>query len=410
MLKHVACLYILILTQTALAQTELLPAPTGPHKTGRVSLHWVDDAREELETKADGDQRELMIHVFYPADPSATGERAVYVPDADAMRGPWKDDQIARIAALRAFSIENAPLPPGDEKYPVLVFSPGGGMKALTYHVLLEDLASHGWVVAAIDPPYNAKAVRLPDGRVLGNLKPDERGWPQSKNRDEFARFYTERIAHWSNDIRFVIDQLTSLDSGDGPFADRLDLEKGVGALGHSRGGQAAAAVRVIDERVKGGVNIDGTAGEHAVLPIQGPDKVGAQPLLWIQKSLPDPPADEQLARAKRTRAEYDAEIARILSTWDQELGGIAGGAIRLIVDRPGIQHIDFSDEPFWDGTLSDENRPGRLQTIADTRAWLRAFFDATVRGETQALKSLAEDSTNIDRGITVHVHGNPWQ
>ncbi|MGH9673322.1 MAG: hypothetical protein ACRD44_09080 [Bryobacteraceae bacterium] len=68
---------------------------------------------------------------------------------ADAMRGPWNDDQVARIKTMRAFSAGNAPLPSGNAKYPVVVFAPVGGMKGLTYHVLLEDLASHGWVVAA---------------------------------------------------------------------------------------------------------------------------------------------------------------------------------------------------------------------------------------------------------------------
>ncbi len=151
----------------ATAQDDVaLPALTGPHPTGRTSFHWKDASREELETKASGDKRELMVHLFFPANPKATGGRAAYVPDADAMRPPWNNAQIARITALRSFSRENAPLPSGSERYPTVIFMPGGGMKALTYHTLLEDLASHGWVVAAVDPPYNARAVRFPDGRV----------------------------------------------------------------------------------------------------------------------------------------------------------------------------------------------------------------------------------------------------
>jgi transcriptional regulator len=42
------------------AQTEvMLPAPTGPHKTGRASFHWKDSERAELETSALDDKREL---------------------------------------------------------------------------------------------------------------------------------------------------------------------------------------------------------------------------------------------------------------------------------------------------------------------------------------------------------------
>src|SRR6185503_17068438 len=60
---------------------EILPAPTGPYQTGRMSFHWKDNEREELETKATGDKRELMVHLFYPRDSAATPERAVYLPE-----------------------------------------------------------------------------------------------------------------------------------------------------------------------------------------------------------------------------------------------------------------------------------------------------------------------------------------
>jgi predicted dienelactone hydrolase len=64
----------------AQAGTDVLPAPTGPYAIGRVSFHWMDNAREELETKAAGDKRELMVHIFYPRAASVTGQPAVYLP------------------------------------------------------------------------------------------------------------------------------------------------------------------------------------------------------------------------------------------------------------------------------------------------------------------------------------------
>lgn len=410
--KCVFTLAILLLAVcSATAQTEVtLSVPTGPHPTGRMSFHWKDAARDELETKSADDKRELMVHLFYPADAKAVGNRALYVPDADAMRPPWNEAQMQRITAMRAFSIENAALPRGKARYPVIIFMPGGGMKTLTYHTLLEDLASHGWIVAAVDPPYNARAVRFPDGRVLGNLLPAERGWPQPRNPEENQRFYQERIVHWARDVSFVIDQLTSLDRGKGPFAKQLDLQRGVGVFGHSRGGQAAATVRLLDNRVRGGINLDGTAGEFAVIPAKAGDTaVGSQPFLWIQKTLPAPPTDEQLQRARRTRAEYDAEIQKMMGSWQRQLSAITGGALRVYMIRPGIQHIDFSDEPFWDGTMTSANRPGRLQTIADTRAWVRTFFDGTVRGDWAKLKQLATETSKSQPEITVQVFGKLW-
>lgn len=197
------------------------------------------------------------------------------------MRGLWNDAQLARISAMRTHSFENAPLPRGKARYPIVFFSPGGGMKALTYHMLLEDLASHGWIVAAVDPPHNARAMRFPDRRVLGNLPPAERGWPQPRNPEENQRFYKERIVHWARDISFVIDQLAALDKGKGQFAQRLDLQRGLGVFGHSRGGQAAATVRILDRRVRGGINIDGMFGDYAVIPATEDDNaIGASPFL----------------------------------------------------------------------------------------------------------------------------------
>ncbi|MFN0207607.1 MAG: alpha/beta hydrolase family protein [Planctomycetota bacterium] len=386
---------------------ELFPLPTGPHKTGRVSFHWIDKNRPELETRAPDDKRELMVHVFYPANSSTSGVRATYLPDADAMNAVWNREQLARIASTRAFSCENADVLRGKEKFPVVVFAPGGGMKGLTYHTLFEDLASHGWVVAVLDPPYNAHAVRFPDGRVLGNLAQSERTWPQARNPMEEKQYYLERLRHWSADISFVIDQLTVLNNGNSLFTQRLDFQRGVGVFGHSRGGQAAGAVRLLDERVRSGINLDGNIGDGPIQPVKGEGVYGSQPFLWIQKTLGEPPTDAQLKKMGRTRAEFDAEGERIIKGWHTRLATVSGGAMRVYIERPGIKHVDFSDEPFWDGSMTADALPGKLKTVADTRSWVRAFFDGTVRGEWADLKRLASSKTQPH--ITVHVFGKMW-
>ncbi len=344
-----------------------------------MSFHWKEAERAELETSAPEDKRELMAHLFYPADPKSSGARAPYIPDAEEMRPPWSEAQLGRITALRAFSQENAAPTNGTARYPVVIFAPGGGMKALTYHVLLEDLASHGWVVAAIDPPYNARAVRFPDGRVLGNLQPAERGWPQPRNREENQRFYQERIVHWSRDISFVIDQLLALDKGKGPFAGRLDIQRGVGVFGHSRGGQAAGTARLLDGRVRGAINIDGTQGENSFQPVKGENVSGDQPFLWIQASLPPPPTDEQLQRA-HGHAPSTTPRSADHGDLEQKVGRSERRRDACVHRSARITHIDFSDEVFWDGSMTPETRPWQTQnhcghTRLDARLlrWRRA-------------------------------------
>lgn len=121
--------------------------------------------RKQENSSADGHPQQTHFKDFsncpFLSADKAAGAQAIYIPHAD---GPWNDAQLARITALRAFSIENDALPCGKARYPVILFTPGGGVKALTYHTLFEDLASHRWVFAAIDPPYNARAVRCPIG------------------------------------------------------------------------------------------------------------------------------------------------------------------------------------------------------------------------------------------------------
>jgi hypothetical protein len=323
-----------------------------------------------LETKATGDKRELMVHIFYPRDTSATAERAVYLPDADVLRGKWKDATLTRISAMRSFSHENAPVANGTERYPMAIFSPGFGMKALMNQSLVEDLASHGWVVAALDPPYNTP-VRFPDGRVLGNLKPAEQGLPRPsfKNPDieRIKQWECELITHWSRDVSFVIDQLTALDNGSGPFARHLDLQHGVGVFGHSFGGNMAGTVRLLDTRVRAAINLDGWGGDGPYTMVKGFD-VGAQPFLWV------------LRTGSKGENWYP----------DRLLQPIAGGAVRVVLNRPGFTHGDFSDEGFWGGTNTPATRAAKLKGIAEVREWVRTFFDATVRGDWAGLKRLS--------------------
>ncbi|MCC6242738.1 MAG: hypothetical protein IT353_07840 [Gemmatimonadaceae bacterium] len=107
------------------------PPPTGAYEMGRVSFHWKDTARDELETKTAADKRELMVHVFYPREPGITAQRAEYLPDAEVLHGLWSEAFAARIRAMRSYSYVSAPIAKEARRYPVAVFLPGGGMKAL---------------------------------------------------------------------------------------------------------------------------------------------------------------------------------------------------------------------------------------------------------------------------------------
>jgi predicted dienelactone hydrolase len=120
------------------------------------------------------DHRELMVQIWYPAKENRSSTRAPWMQDADA-----KASALARLLfhvpeftlGHLNYSITNAipsaPVADGESSYPLLIFLHGflGIRQMNTYQV--EELVSHGYIVAGIDQPYAAAAVVFPDGRQV---------------------------------------------------------------------------------------------------------------------------------------------------------------------------------------------------------------------------------------------------
>jgi platelet-activating factor acetylhydrolase isoform II len=379
-----------------------LPMPTGRYGVGRAAFHWVDEARPELETRAPDDRREVLVYVFYPSEVRQTAVIAPYIPDADVMREVWRDELTDRLKRMRAHSREGVALARSRERFPVAIFAPGGGVKTLAYTTLLEDLASHGYVVAAIEPPYNAPAMQFPGGKTIGRLTQAERGWEQPRNRDEFVRIYQEQVGHWARDMSFVLDRLTALDKAAGFFSRRLDLGR-VGAFGHSRGGQVSGTVRLLDARFRGGVNIDGSDSGRSYQPISGNDG-GKQPFLWIEKH-PRQPTQQQLRQAGLTGAQWKD----ILEDGDRLLRNVSGGAMRVTIARLENSHMDFSDNPYWDASTPPQVRAGKLRTMAITRDYVRAFFEGCLKGQWDGLRKLGAEAGKTYPDVSIQRFGEMW-
>ncbi|MFJ6776096.1 alpha/beta hydrolase family protein, partial [Kitasatospora sp. NPDC091257] len=127
---------------------------------------------------------------------------------------------------------------------PLLLLGHGrkGGRSNCT--ALAEELAAHGYLVAAVDHTYDAAAVEFPDGRlVLSVLPEDPPDWDAAERQEIAARV---------GDLRFVIGELTGRRL---PF--RIDEER-IGVLGHSMGGAAAAEALRQDRRLRIGLDLDG--------------------------------------------------------------------------------------------------------------------------------------------------------
>ena len=93
------------------------------------------------------------------------------------------------VVAARTNSVPDAPVASGKKRFPVVLFTPGGGVGRWTNIAWAEELASHGYVVAALDHPYDTATVQFADGRrFTGRSTPSATtakpsGWSRSWRR-----------------------------------------------------------------------------------------------------------------------------------------------------------------------------------------------------------------------------------
>lgn len=193
------------------------PFRRGEFPVGVRTLHTRDAARDRV----------FPCEIWYPAAESQAGKETRPETQDAYIQPPhnWQRRQLAvRDAQARSGSA------------PLIVFShhSGGRRRSATY--LATHLASHGYLVAALDHSETVASELMP--------RQDETE-VQKKVRAEAW------IANRVPDIRFLLDFLVSesaLDSGLRPDPDRI------GIAGHSLGGWTALAATEADRRIRAAV------------------------------------------------------------------------------------------------------------------------------------------------------------
>jgi dienelactone hydrolase len=329
--------------------TIALPALPGRYQVGTVTQELIDPTR--LDPFAPVKQnRALMVQLWYPATQVRDAPYAPYMPPATAAYEENESGLPAGIlATIGTHAQVRVPVIHRPGGWPVVLFSPGSGTSRTLYTTLVEDLASQGFVVVAIDHPYDADVVEFPGGRlVLGDLPPD------SVDTNTFA------VQVRAQDTNFVVNQLAAFDAGDfgSTLRGTLDLRR-IGMFGHSMGGATAAAAMLTDRRITAGVDLDGTF--YGPVLQAGLDR----PFLLMSSGLHDRTSDD---------------------TWAQLWSHLRGWHRDLKLDGSG--HLSYSDV----GVLADplhlrglyppEELPYALGTIDGVRAadieqtYLTAYFD----------------------------------
>ena len=229
-----------------------LPWPTGSYNVG-TKTHLLKDTSRRYNN---GTSRPLLVRIYYPSV-NIQKEYPSYLSDTMHLykekivrtyNAPPED--LAYLDEIRDRAMPDAPIDTKNDPFPVLFFSHGFCMAAQLYSSLIEEMASHGYVVVAINHTDACWPVMFPDGSCpailteLANIFSD-------KERSCMQTFDMTQET-WIKDIAFVLEWLHNHS-----LTKLLDLSR-MGIFGHSFGGSTATqAARQYDD-FKAMANLDG--------------------------------------------------------------------------------------------------------------------------------------------------------
>lgn len=320
------------------ADLELI-APTGEFAVGVSWQYLVDSDRPDPWVPEE--PRELMVSMWYPttqdggevAPYMTPDESRLFLADNDVDVPPDTLGNIDTHAYLDAKPIRS------EGRLPLVVLSPGFSKPRATLTGIAEDLASRGYIVALIGHNYEA-VTGFPDGRTTECL---------ACGTGEYAKATKGR----AEDVSFVLDELTDKH---GPWkgGKLIDTDR-IAMCGHSLGGAASYTAMREDDRIKAGLNIDGTIHEPGDVPFD-------RPLGLIGHDMP----------------ELDPSW---VDAWELSTGW------KRWMEVSGTAHASFTDVGLL---LSQLGQPpadiDAERAVSLTRTYVAAFFDQHLRGLDQPI------------------------
>lgn len=344
------------------------PEPTGPYAIGTQTFHWMDASRQEAYTADPNDRRDLIVQIWYPAKREPSAPRAPYIPNASAMAPAMASRLhlpgfvLGHLKYVTTHAVTRAPIAAAKPSYPVLIFLAGRGSYRQANTFQIEELVSHGYIVAGIDQPYAFAMVVFPDGRkVTYEPRMDQRSF-------EFAM-----TPYLAGDVTTTLNSLTALNRHDpnGILTGHLDLDH-VGLFGHSMGGEVGADACQADPRLRACLLEDVWMPENVV-------RDGLrQPTMWITR-------DANTMRLERRRAGgwSENEIQQTLTTMHAVFDRLPFDG--YYVQVPGTFHIEMSDAPLLSPLLAERlglSGPLSVQrTHTIINAYTLAVFDRYLKG-----------------------------
>ena len=385
----------------------VMPQPGGPHAVGVADFEVTDAAREERFRP--GQKRRIMARVWYPAEDIAV-EARLYLTEQElsyineSMSRMFPQMTQASTEARRdvpSNSLPGAAISKTNDSFPLLLFSHGGWGHVASNTILMEHLASHGYIVVSVSHPYMSSVVIYPNGDVVESDKQflqeylsklAERGmedvtaWMTEPDigkrfaavqREYEISTLAKMYPQWREDMISVTNAIEN-----GTVAqpvrevfDRADTQR-IGYLGMSFGAVSASAAHR-DLRARAAVILDGGNWDKQLL--NGNIRV---PLLVFH-------SDRKMLNP------YFQDDIQYFPTSDfafEKLQAFGDRSDVVRIEVEGTSHLDFTDQSYMppaaradmqEAHLSGPIKGAMMQNIMND--FVRAFFDRYVKDENQA-------------------------
>jgi dienelactone hydrolase len=213
-----------------------LTAPDGPYGVGTTTTTVVDDSRND--PYREGIQsRRLALQVWYPTAEGGATDPSPWIEEPGAfgsVAAAWLDlppFALNHLGLVTSHATRDAPLATGNGR-PLILYSHGWSGFRNVHSTQLESLASHGYIVAAVDHVPGALASVYPDGEVVP-INPD--ALPSGVPEDEYEAASERLLRTFAEDLDSAMDHMLDWPE----FAASIDRGR-VAMIGHSTGGGAA--------------------------------------------------------------------------------------------------------------------------------------------------------------------------
>jgi predicted dienelactone hydrolase len=274
-----------------------------------------------------------------------------------------------QLAKVRTRSVINAEIARSGLRYPIIIYSHSFDGNRLEDLFLVQDLASHGYVVACVDDPYDTPITVRADGTVLRHPGEHWLDFSSPRALQETLPRLKHSLAVRVDDVSFVLDQLIRLNANDisSKFYGRIDMDR-AGVIGFSFGGTTAAQACRTDRRFKAGVDLDGYS-----FAIADADNI-LQPFLILAEGI----APDEVAAARTPEQHAEANFDMI--EYRQMMQSYNG----YLLTVRGTQHLNFSDFPLYSRlrcyTEAGPIDPRRAMSIVNS--YVVSFLDKNLLGK----------------------------